>query len=163
MLAALGVVILAIGSLIETLDLTVAVIVSLLTVYAVIELGGAYPWMIWLTTSIVAFLLLPVKSSVLFYAFLAGYYPILKEKIERKFANLPAYLIKGGILVVACAVILGISYLFFPYLLEDMTSLPFILLPGGLAIVAFFLYDYCLTQLITFYFRRLHHRLKIKK
>ena len=44
MLSALGVVMLGLGSLVEVLDLTFAVIASLLTVYAVIEIGGAYPW-----------------------------------------------------------------------------------------------------------------------
>ena len=76
MLCALGVVILGLGAVIEVLDITVAVIASLLTVYAVIEIGGAYPWLIWVVTSIVALLLLPLKTPVLFYAFLTGYYPV---------------------------------------------------------------------------------------
>ncbi len=163
MLSALGVVLLAIGSVFETLDLSIAVIASIFVVYAVIELGGAYPWMVWLVTSIVSFLLLPIKSSVLFYIFLAGFYPILKEKIERRCPRVPAYLIKGSILVLACAAIWSVSYLFFPYLLDGNNSLPYLILLIVVGVITFYLYDYALTMLISFYLKRLHNRLKIKK
>ena len=58
MLCALGVVVLGLGSIVEVLDLTFAIFASLLTVYAVIEMGGIYPWLVWIVTSLVAFLLL---------------------------------------------------------------------------------------------------------
>lgn len=161
MLSALGVVMLGLGSLVEVLDLTFAVIASLLTVYAVIEIGGIYPWMIWIVTSIIAFLLLPLKTPVLFYALLSGYYPILKQKIERKMARLPAWVLKLCILSVSIGAIWGVMKLFLPELLEG---------PGDwiatatlvLAVVAFVLYDFALTKLITFYFVRLQKRFKIK-
>ena len=70
MLSALGVVMLGLGAVIEVLDITVAVIASLLVTYAVIEIGGPYPWLIWIVTSIVALLILPLKTPVLFYALL---------------------------------------------------------------------------------------------
>ena len=55
MLCALGVIILAFGSFFEVVDLTVSVLASFLCIWAVIELGGIYPWMIWIVTSIVSF------------------------------------------------------------------------------------------------------------
>ena len=65
MLAALGVVLLSLGAMVEVLDISVAVLASLLTVYAVIEMGGAYPWLIWLVTSVLSLLLLPQKTPVI--------------------------------------------------------------------------------------------------
>lgn len=162
MLCALGVIVLALGSFIEVIDASVAVIASLLTVYAVIEIGGAYPWMIWLVTSVVSFLLIPAKSPVLFYAFLAGYYPILKEKIERRFSRLTEWLCKAGILVGACALIYLAARFFLPALLEGYEGIPMLLLLFGLTAVVFVLYDYCLSQLITFYLLRLRHRFRLK-
>ena len=88
MLCALSVIILSLGSLIEVLDITTAVLASLLCIYAVIEMGGAYPWLIWPVTSILALLLLPQKTPALFYALFAGFYPILKEKLEKLKVNL---------------------------------------------------------------------------
>ena len=162
MLCALGVVMLGLGSVIEVLDLTFAIFTSLLTVYAVIEIGGIYPWMIWIVTSIVAFLLLPLKTPVLFYALLSGYYPILKQKIECRMARLPAWGAKLGVLAISLSLIWGVAKLFLPELLEG---------PGGwiatatmlvLAIIAFVLYDFALTKLITLYLIRFQKRFKIK-
>ena len=70
MLAALGVILLGLGSLINTLDLTVAALASILCVWAVIEMGKTYAWMIWLVTSFLAILLLPQKTPGCFYLFI---------------------------------------------------------------------------------------------
>ena len=82
MLSALGVVVLAIGSVFQTLDLTTAALAAFFCIYAVIEIGGAYPWMVWGVTSFLGLLLLPQKSPAVFFLFI-GCYPILKEKLER--------------------------------------------------------------------------------
>ncbi len=162
MLCALGVVILGLGSLIEVLDLTVSVIASLLTVYAVIEIGGVHPWLIWVVTSIVALLMLPLKTPVLFYALLTGFYPILKQKIERRMARLPAWALKMGVLAISIGVIWGVMRLFLPELLENSGG--WIVAVGTLVVgvAAFVLYDICLTKLITLYFVKLQKRFKIK-
>ena len=162
MLCALGVVILGLGAVIEVLDITVAVIASLLTVYAVIEIGGAYPWLIWIVTSIIALLLLPLKTPVLFYAFLTGYYPILKQKIERRMARLPAWATKMGVLALSLVVIWGVMRLFLPDLLETSGGWMVIAATLLLSVFCFVLYDICLTKLITVYFVRLQKRFRIK-
>ena len=161
MLCALGVIVLALGAVIEVIDLSVAVIASLLCVYAVIEIGGAYPWLVWLVTSILSFLLIPIKTPVLFYAFFAGFYPILKEKIER-LPRLPSW---GGKLVVfhlCLGAIYLIMHLFLPALLEG-TEVWFMLLGlYALSLVCFVLYDIALTRLITFYLIRLRQRFHLR-
>ena len=162
MLCALGVVILGLGALIEVLDITVAVIASLLTVYAVIEIGGAYPWLIWIVTSIVALLLLPLKTPVLFYTFLTGYYPILKQKIERRMARLPAWALKMGVLVISLVVIWAFMWLFAPTLLETSGGWIMIAATVILGVFCFVLYDICLTRLITVYFVKLQKRFRMK-
>ena len=83
MLAALGVILLYVGSLIEVVDISMAVIASLLTVVAVIEYGGSAPWLIYGVTSILALVLLPNKTPAALYALFFGFYPILKEKFEK--------------------------------------------------------------------------------
>ena len=162
MLCALGVIILGLGALIEVLDITVAVIASLLTVYAVIEMGGAYPWLIWIVTSVVSFLVLPLQTPMLFYALLAGYYPIVKQKIERRMARVPAWTLKLSVLALSLAAIWGVMRLFFPSLLEGPGGWIAIAIALVLAVVCFILYDICLTRLITFYFARWQKRFRIK-
>jgi hypothetical protein len=160
MLAAIGVVMLLIGSFLESLDLTVAALASMLCIYAVIELGGAYPWMIWGVTSLLGLLLLPYpKTPALFYL-LIGFYPILKEKLE-KLKRLPCLLFK---LVVIHAV-LGIVLLalwIFPELRELLGNVWLLLGTYAITVVTFLIYDYALTKLITFYLIRLRSRLRLK-
>lgn len=161
MLCALGVVLLALGSLIDVIDLTTAVIASLLCTYAVIELGGAYPWGIWAVTSLVAFLLLPIKTPALFYALFFGFYPMLKMKAEKR-----NRVLEWGIKLCTfhlSAILLALfANLFFPSLLEGLEHLWMILLLYAVALLAFILYDICLTRLITLYLVRLRTRFRIK-
>ena len=159
MLSALGTVLLALGSFIEVLDLSVAVLASLLCVFAVIELPPAYPWLIWLVTSTASLLLLPQKTPAMFYALFAGFYPILKQKLER-LRRLPQYLLK----LLTLHVSLGAFYLLLRiFLPAELEGGPWMLLGLYLlSLVAFFLYDVALTRLITLYLYRLRDRFRFK-
>ena len=161
MLCALGVILLSLGSLVEVLDITTAVLASLLCVYAVIEMGGAYPWLIWLVTSLLSLLLLPQKTPALFYALLAGFYPIVKEKMER-LARPVSWVLKLAVLHISLgAICLGL-WIFFPSFLdmENMKWMPIALYLAS--VVCFILYDYALSHVITFYLLKLRHRFRIK-
>ncbi len=161
MLAALGVVILALGSFIEVIDLTVAVLASFLCIWAVIEMGGIYPWMIWIVTSVVAFLLLPLKTPALFYAIAFGFYPIVKEKAEKK-STVLSWVIKIITFHISMALMLLGLWLLTPALFEG--GLQALLLIGFYVacLAVFIVYDVALTRVITFYFVRLRHRFRIK-
>ena len=81
MLSALGVVVLGIGSVLSVMDISMAVIASLFCIFAVIEYGGAAPWLVFLVTGVLS-LLLPQKAPAAMYLLFFGYYPILKDKIN---------------------------------------------------------------------------------
>ena len=160
MLAALGVILLSLGALIEVLDISVAVIASLLVVYAVIEMGGAYPWMIWLVTSIVGYLLMP-KTPVLFFALFFGFYPIVKEKVERLPLVL-SWVVKLVVFHASLALMALAIWLFFPEMLAGMWQILFLLGLYVASVAVFFVYDVAMTRIITFYFIRLRERFRIK-
>lgn len=159
MLCALGVVILWLGSVIEVIDLSMAVIASLLCVIAVIEYGGGAPWLIFAVTSILSFVLLPNKGIVAIYAFFFGYYPILKEKLEMR-GRVLSWVCKEVIYHLALvAILLSWRFLFFT---EDLAlpSTPILWVAVFAALeVVFILYDVALTRLISFYIFRLRRRL----
>ena len=160
MLAALGAILLGIGSFVEMLDLTTAALASFLCIYAVIELGGAYPWMIWGVTSLLGLLLLPQKSPAVFYLFI-GCYPMIKEKLE-KLPRVPCLLLKLAVLHVMMVLAWLVMRLFFPA--EAQLGFGWMLLAlYVLGLAAFLIYDFALTRLITFYLRRLRDRLGLKK
>lgn len=156
--SALGVIILYLGSLIEVIDLSMAVAASLLVVIAVIELGGIYPWLIYTVTSVLSILLLPNKFVALVYFAFAGFYPILKAQIER---------IKG----IVCALIKLAVFnlcLFVMWTVAKIFVVPFELIYGIVITViilnlVFVLYDFALTRLITRYIYAWRKKLKIDK
>lgn len=161
MLCALGVILMSVGSLIEVLDLSTAVLASMLCVYAVIEIGKGYPWMIWLATSILSLILLPIKTPAIFYALFAGFYPILKEKLERLSRPI-SWLLKLVTFHVCLGLIFLILKLFLPSALETAGGRWMMVALYGLALVCFVVYDIALTRLITFYLFRLRKHFRIK-
>ena len=161
MLAALGVVLLYAGSLIEVLDISMAVIASLLCVIAVIEYGGSAPWMIFGVTAILSILLLPNKTPAFFYATFFGFYPILKEKLE-KLPRVLCWVLKEVIFNV-CLVIIALGT-YFLFMTNDNSLINPITISIGIVLceAIFVLYDVALTRLISFYIVSIRKRLKFK-
>lgn len=160
MLAALGVVLLWIGSVLEVAEISMAVIASLLCIIAVIEYGGAAPWLVFASTSVLSLILLPNKGVALTYAVFFGYYPILKEKIERR-SRTVRWVLKELIFHAALvALFFAWKLLFFPTLSAMTPTLLFLLLL--LLEVVFVLYDIALTRLISLYLFRIRQRLRLK-
>ena len=159
MIAALSTVILYFGSFIEVLDLTMAVISSLMTAVMVIEYGKGAPWCVFGVTSLLSLLLLPQKFPALIYLLFFGYYPIIKAYIERIRKRVICWAIKIGIFAVATALLLFLSKLF----LLDI-DMPATTVMSALFVVLcalmLILYDLALTRMITYYIVRLRHRFK---
>ncbi len=80
---ALQIVILYLGALLDVLDISAAALAGFVNVWAVIELGSFYPWVMWAVTATVSLLLLPAKAPAVLYLLLAGYYPMLKNLFEK--------------------------------------------------------------------------------
>ena len=163
MLAALGVVVLLLGSFIEVLDLSAAMFASLIVVIAVIEAGKYWPWLTYAVTALTALLLLPYKVPAIMYL-LAGYYPIIKEKLE-KLPKIVAWVIKLIIFNVSLSLVLLALKLFLPGVsielipgLRDLYTYLIYYVAGN---IIFVLYDVLLTRLVSFYIFKLRDRLRI--
>lgn len=83
MLAALSTVVLFLGYATGVFDLCALAVTSMLVVIAMIELGGAYPYLVWAVTSVISLVILPEKLIALEYILFGGIYPILKLYFER--------------------------------------------------------------------------------
>lgn len=161
MLSALGVVILLLGSLIDVIDISMAVIASLACVFAVIEYGYASAWLVYAVTSVLSLLLLPNKSPAVMYLLFFGAYPILKALLERVRVTAVVWLLKE----LAFNASLTVSFLVLKRLMMPNTDIPLamLLLGAVLAEAIFVLYDIALTRLISFYMYRLRERFKFLK
>ncbi len=160
MLSALGVVLLLLGSFIEVMDIAMAALASLLCIFAVIEYGGAAPWLVFSVTGVLSLVLLPNKTPAAMYVVFLGYYPIIKEKLE-KLKKPISWLLKEVIFNVALvALFLIVKFLLMPNISEPLWMYVALVV---LSEVAFILYDIALTRLITFYIIKLRHRFKFMK
>jgi len=158
-LSALGVILLYLGSILQLLDLTMVAIASLIVTFAVIEMKGRYPLMIWGVTSFLSLLLLPDKFGALCYFLLCGFYPILKPHLDR-LPRLWGVLLKLiGFNLLLSAMLAAAVFLF--HMPEEEIGLTWLFYPLGN--LAFFLYDLAMSRLTVLYFLRLRRMLRIDR
>lgn len=158
MLTALGVVIMLLGAVIETLDLTVGAIASLIVVFVFVEIGKPYHWLVWLCTSLITALIYPGSALWIEYFLIFGIYPILKAYIEKlpKWSWWPVKLVYinsvVGLLALAMEKLLGIPFF------EDEGVWMRVLF-WALLNVAFVMYDIFLRTLLRVYFVKYRERI----
>lgn len=172
-LAAMGVVMLTVGGLVEVLDLSMAALASFFCIFAVIEMGRGYPIMIYLATGMLAVLIMPQSLSGWIYLLFFGYYPIVKEKLE-KLPSTVAWILKLIVFNLAVTLYAVICYFLFfgelELLLLEFSTL-FGMNTGAILVaviyailnVVFVIYDFALTKLITLYLVRLRRKFRFLK
>ena len=159
MLSALGVVILYLGAIVEVLDLSLAALAPILVVYVAIELGGSWPWLVYLVTGLLALLLLPMKFGALVYLLFSGFYPMVKKWAEQKLPRLLSLVAKLGVFNLSLLVAWGLlRVLALP--LDFGFSPIYVLL---FCEFTFLLYDFVLTRFVSIYVYRWRHKLRFRK
>ena len=159
-LAALAVIVMLIGSVVETVTLATAGIASLCIMIAVLELGKTYAFMIYAAASVLALLLLPVKDPAIFFALSFGYYPILKLLIEKIKNKIVAYALKGCVFTAAFSALFLIAIKF---LVPNANLTKYAIVWYLFGLLIFFAFDYAFSKLIRSYFFSLRKRLGIDK
>ena len=82
--SALIVVIILLGTFIELLDITTAALCSLLVFAVMIEAKGKYPILVYLTSSTLLLIFVPLSSATLYFIGFFGYYPIIRNALVKK-------------------------------------------------------------------------------
>ena len=160
MLTALGATLMIVGAVFEMLDLSVCAIASLAVVFAYIELGSPYTWLIWLCTSLATALMFPGSIIWAEYLFVFGIYPIIKGYFEKlpRWAWIPVKLVYINAII--WALIFLVDAFFGTPLLDADT--PFLRACLYILInVAFIAYDMFITVMVRLYFAK--YREKFKK
>ena len=163
--SALSVLILFLGSVIDVLDLTAAMLASILCAAVLIEVGKFWPWLTYATAAILSVLLLPNKLPALIYV-LTGYYPIVKQKIER-LNKILTWAIKIVLFNALMTLFLLLCSSFFPgvdlVLFAGLSPLLNTVIAYAAGNAVFVLYDIALSRLVTYYIFVLRDRLRIGK
>ena len=82
-LSALAVVVLGLGAVIEVLDLTAAAAAALILLPVLLCYGTRYALLSYAVTAILGVLFMPQSLAAWMYAGLAGFYPTIKQKLDR--------------------------------------------------------------------------------
>ena len=159
MLSALGVVVLYLGSLIEVIDISMAVIASLFAVVSVIEYGALAPWAVYAATGILSAVLLPSKLPAVMYIAFFGFYPIVKENIEKLRSRFVGWIVKE---IVFNVCLISLMFIAKWFMLDPEGLLVFEVIFFGLANVTFVVYDIALTRLISLYIFKIRRKFKFK-
>ncbi len=139
-----------------------AVAGALLTVL-VIEIGFNTALIAYGAVSLLSFIIAPDKEAAMIFAVFFGYYPIIKEKLEKIKKPLWEYIVKFGIFnfSVVTAYYISVQIIGVEQVLEDMGVNVFTI--GTLIIlgnITFLLYDRALSNIITIYIYRIRKKLK---
>lgn len=165
-IAALAVVLMMLTSLVPIGTFAIPCIAGALFVSVVIEFNSKWALGIYLVVSILSVFLAGDKEAAVFFIAFFGYYPILKNLIERKITN-KIVLILIKLLIFNAAMVA--SFFFASFVLgvsaEEYTVFGFyvpylFLLAGNLF---FFLYDRALMLFVVFYVRKISAKLFNKK
>ena len=160
-ISALSLVILMMTGVIPFATYSLPCIAGLLLVVIVVECGSKWAWISFAATAILALMLTPDREAALMYAALFGYYPMVKQQIEKHFTGIREWGCKLLLFNVAVVIayVIAIYLLGMTYLLEDMgdsVALGLLALLG-LGNIVFVLYDVAMTRMLSAYlfvFRR---------
>ena len=161
---ALGVAFMSLGAVLPVLDMSVAVLASLLMCFVYLELGSPYTWLVWLATALLSFVMFPGSLMWLTYLLVYGIYPILKgyiERLPRAFWLLLKLVYVNAMMTVMLLfseVLTGVSFF------GDVSALPadpriIYVAMWVILNVAFILYDKLVVVMVVWYQHRLRPRI----
>ena len=153
-LCALCVTLMLLCSIFEIADLSVAGACSVVILFAVHELRGAYPYLMWVVISVLSLLLVPNKFPAVCFALFFGWYPIAKCALDRLHAVI-GWIVKSTVFLACCAAVYLIETLVFT--IPEYTHIW--LLP--VLLVTFVLFDVALTRIALSYHRVWKRKFKI--
>lgn len=160
--AALGVVLMLITSLIPVGTYAFPMIAGALLVPIVIEFGVRWALGVYAVVSLLSFFVAGDKEAVLYFVMLFGYYPMLKNLIERKLPNkVVGFIIKLAVFNAAAIGAFFIASFLLAIPPEEYTLFG-IYMPAAFLLfgnLLFVLYDFALNSFIVLYVRRLRDKL----
>lgn len=153
-LTSISIIILYLSSIIPINTLTLLTLTSCLVAIAIIHSSIKLGGLVYATTSIIGFLILPT-NIIISYILFFGLYSIIKNFIEKSKNILKEIILK----LISFNILFIIGYTVFSSFIGDInlsiSPIIFIIL----AEIGFLIYDYALTLIITFYLSRIKNRL----
>ena len=162
-LAALMVALMLLGTMIPTTTYICPALAGMLVIPVVWEFGFRTGGLLYLAVALLSLFLAPDKEAGLFFAFLFGWYPLLRPKLQHIRRKLPRLVLKLLLFNLSLVVIFALLLFVFvaPDLQADAKTWTGLLLAGMLLLgnVTFLLYDLLLARVSDLYVCRLRPKL----
>lgn len=157
--SALIVVLILLGTFIELLDITVAAVCALAIYIVLMETKDKYPFLVYLSSSVLSLILTPLSTATLYFVGFFGYYPILKKSLSKQNKH-----IRKLICVLTFNIVMILMMLLFKtvFALQNEPPLMYILLLIS-SNVFFFCFDYLLDVFSFIYYKKLRDKIKFIK
>ena len=155
--SALSVTVMAIGSLLDVLDVSLAVLAGLIVAVIAAEFGDRWGWGVYAASGLLS-LLLPHKVPGIVFLLFCGWYPILQKKIQM-LRPIWSWVVKEAVfnLILCGYLFVGVRFLH----LEEANWISVVTFL--FANILFVLYDVLLDRFILFYIVKLRDRIGFHK
>ncbi len=159
LIMALSVIIMSLTTLIPIGSFAFPAIAGVLLVILSLELNKKWAFLVYIGVSLLSIFVSSDHTAIISYIVLFGYYPILKEVIEKIRKPLLEWIIKYAVFNAAILLGIGLTVFFFGFELLAAEYAGF----GTIGIIAFYLgcnavfaiFDIALTRVITFFIIKL--------
>lgn len=156
-ITALSVVCMMLTAIVPVATFSCPILAGMLLAAVVIEINAKWAFCVYAAVSVLSILLVPDKEAVVYYIALFGYYPIIKQFIEKHLSKIPQWVLKLLVFNAAAVAAFFITILLLNVPKESFSVggfyVPWAFLIAGNFL--FVLYDIALSGLITMYVIRL--------
>lgn len=160
--AALSVALMFCSSLFYVFTYVVPMILGVLIIMVKKTFSCSSAWFVFISSSLISFIIVPDKEAVLMYTLFFGYYPIIKSYIEHIKIKPLRVVLKFLVFNAAITLVELIAYFLFgiPFFEDGNFSAAMIILFAVLMNVVFILYDLLLKNFLVLYEKRIEKRIR---
>lgn len=155
--SALCLVLMFLTAVFPPLNITLPLFAGMLMTVVAIEVSPSWAWVTYATVAILSFFITPDKEAAIFFTIFFGFYPILKDTLEKIKSKILKWLLKFVVFNIAIVIIyqLTVKLLGTVDLIEEFGFMKQFMLPGLIIMFngIFILYDITLSMVKTAYLK----------
>ncbi len=155
--SALCLVLMFLTAVFPPLNITLPLFAGMLMTVVAIEVSSSWAWVTYATVAILSFFITPDKEAAIFFTIFFGFYPILKDTLEKIKSKILKWLLKFVVFNIAIVIIyqLTVKLLGTVDLIEEFGFMKQFMLPGLIIMFngIFILYDITLSMVKTAYLK----------
>ncbi len=155
--SALCLVLMFLTAVFPPLNITLPLFAGMLMTVVAIEVSSSWAWVTYATVAILSFFITPDKEAAIFFTVFFGFYPILKDTLEKIKFKILKWLLKFVVFNIAIVIIyqLTVKLLGTVDLIEEFGFMKQFMLPGLIIMFngIFILYDITLSMVKTAYLK----------